>query len=167
MESLNGFAARKYELALYLLQFAGLQSQCMAHEESLSNARKAVQALKELSQCRWRLEALRSDSDSKYLTLLKELSELPLVVDQSEYDSLRREFEKVVKNQQACSTMMGSELSLETSLMLERANFEEIFSLRAIQIDGSVGEPFSVKKQGERGLQKVMLAVCGYFTMGA
>jgi hypothetical protein len=69
---------------------------------------------------------------------------------------------------QGSSTMMGSELSLEASLLLERTTLEEMFSLRAKQVamDPSSADrhaPFS----GEHHLQKVVLAVCAYFTMGA
>ena len=46
IEALHAYAGRKYELALYHLQFAGLQSQCLVHEEALSNARKAIQVLR-------------------------------------------------------------------------------------------------------------------------
>lgn len=75
INGLTTYAARKYDHAVYLLQFAGLQSQCMQHEDSLSNARKAVQAVRELSACSWKLESLRSDTDeSKDMALLEELS---------------------------------------------------------------------------------------------
>jgi hypothetical protein len=72
---------------------------------------------------------------------------------------------------QGSSTMMGSELSLEASLLLERATLEEMFSLRAKQVREQAIDPSSAYRHapfsGEHHLQKVVLAVCAYFTMGA
>lgn len=117
-------------MALYILQFAGLQSQCLAHEEALSNARKAIQVVRELCLHSWQFETLTDCEDTKGLSLLEELSEVRLMIDSIEYDSLRRDFERAVKNQQVSSTMIGSELSFEVSLQLERGNLQELFILK-------------------------------------
>ncbi len=61
-------------MALYLLQFAGLQSQCLAHEEALNNARKAMQVLRDVSLHSWQFETLTNGSDGKALSLLEDLS---------------------------------------------------------------------------------------------
>jgi hypothetical protein len=71
-----------------------------------------MQVLRDLSLHSWQFETLTKGGggggDAKGLSLLEDLSEARLMIDSSEYDSLRRDFERAVKNQQASSTMIGS-----------------------------------------------------------
>ena len=161
-EGLHAYAARKYDCALYLLQFAGLQSQIMAHEDSLANARRALLAVKDLARISLQYETLRGDCEGKALAMLEELTGLPVMVEAGEYEGLRRELERAARGQ-------GVESPLEGSL-IGGASFEEVFALRGRGVRGSVGPGTACRAhplRGEHARQAGLVAVCAYFTMGA
>jgi hypothetical protein len=127
---------RKYELALYLLQFSGLNSQNQLHEESLRNARRSLSTMRELCKHCHHYQALLPAHSSPANSLIKELSALPEDLSPTQADALRTELRRLLRgdvdNNLVYHDGSASVEPLENSL--KAVNLAGVFSLEPKEI---------------------------------